>query len=348
MRWLRSNGTQGRRRLGDHQAVGRRRDLGAAEPIGQGDHPKRKRDRAENVRTSAPIGSAREPQPDDLGRAPADVEDDGVRDARMEQRGAAGDDETRLFPTRDDLDLEPDLLVHPGEKRLAIRRAAAGFGRHIASGGDLAGNDLLGANSQRVEGARHCNIARARRSRPALRRAGRCGKTRRRRESPRRPAARPAADNYSFPRSSAARWRAKRCTTRGDAAVPPKSSGARGSGRNATSAAAPTGPAARGSSRCHAGVVAPPPTDPLLLSGFSTAGVPSRSHARPAMLAQPGSKSKPRKCLRFQPGRPSTQRRVGMISDDRVSERFRRGEAALRSRLGDRLTVGQRTLTPPV
>ena len=123
------------------------------------------------------------------------------------------------------------------------------------------------------------------------------------------------------PRSSAARWRAKRCTTRGDAAVPSKSSGARGSGRNATSAAAPTGPAARGSSRCHAGVVAPPPTDPLLLSGFSTAGVPSRSHSRPAMLAQPGSKSKPRKCLRFQPGRPSTQRRVGMISDDRVSAR---------------------------
>ena len=30
-------------RLGNHRAVGRRRNFGAAEPIGQGDHPERKR-----------------------------------------------------------------------------------------------------------------------------------------------------------------------------------------------------------------------------------------------------------------------------------------------------------------
>src|SRR5215471_10029192 len=128
---------KGRRRLGHNQAIGRGRDLGAAEAIRQGDHPERKGEGAENVRAAAPVGSARQSQPDNLGRAPADVENKGIGDAGMQQWSAARDDEARLLAARDDLDLEPDLFVHPGKKSLAISRAAAGLGGDVATGFDF-------------------------------------------------------------------------------------------------------------------------------------------------------------------------------------------------------------------
>ena len=61
---------KGRRRLGNHQMVGRGRDVGTAEPIGQGDDPEGKGDCTKNVRAPAPVGSACQPQPDDLVEPP--------------------------------------------------------------------------------------------------------------------------------------------------------------------------------------------------------------------------------------------------------------------------------------
>jgi hypothetical protein len=76
----------------------------------------------------------------------------------MQQWGAAGDHEARLFPARDDLDLKPDLITHPGEKRFAIGRAAAGFGCDVTPSRDFASSNLCRAHSERIEGARHGGI----------------------------------------------------------------------------------------------------------------------------------------------------------------------------------------------
>ena len=76
----------------------------------------------------------------------------------MQQRRAAGDDQTRLFSARDDLDLEPDFIVHPGEKGLTIGGAAAGLGGDVTAAGNFAGSDFVSANSQRIEGAHHRSI----------------------------------------------------------------------------------------------------------------------------------------------------------------------------------------------
>src|ERR1700675_824521 len=89
-------------------------------------------------------------QPDDLGRAAADIEDQRVRNARVQERRAAGDDQPGLLGPRDDLELDPDLLAHPVEKRGAIVGAAAGLGRNIAAGGDRALADLAGAHPERL------------------------------------------------------------------------------------------------------------------------------------------------------------------------------------------------------
>src|SRR5207253_162649 len=83
----------------------------------EGQHPKRKRYRAENLRPP-PVAASPQPQPYDLGRAPTDIEHDRVGNARIEQWSAAGDDEPRLFGARDDFDLDADFFVHPGEERL--------------------------------------------------------------------------------------------------------------------------------------------------------------------------------------------------------------------------------------
>ena len=141
-------------RLGNHGAVGRRRDFGPAKPIGQGDDAERKRNRAEDL-GAPPMAPAPQPQPDDFGRTPADIEHDRVGNARIEQRSAAGDNEPRLLGARDDFDLDPDLRSHPGEKRLAIGRLAARLGGDIAAGSNSAGCNLIGANLERVESACH-------------------------------------------------------------------------------------------------------------------------------------------------------------------------------------------------
>ena len=220
------------------------------------------------------------------------------------------------------------------------------------------------------------------------------------------------------PRSRAANWGANRCATGGEDLAPLKSSAAARSDGNAATA---------------------PPTDPLLLSGFSTASEPSRlsatgnasaarrqiktsldrgwfrilkigatkspRHTRVAgryhidprrgphdgpcgispvhvttdakrrkitkqqeMVARLVDKISRRRSPRnhmpidmlkggrtagprgvgARVRRATTQRRLVVVSDEHVARRIPVGRGPQSSRMGDRLTVGQRTLTPPV
>src|SRR5581483_932670 len=94
-------------------------------------------------------------QPDDLGRAAADIEDDRVRKTRVEQRRAAGHHQPRLLRGRDDLDVDTDLVADPREKLAAIDRAPACLGRNVTAEQYLAVVDLAGAYPQRLDRARH-------------------------------------------------------------------------------------------------------------------------------------------------------------------------------------------------
>ncbi len=116
------------------------------------------------MRAPAPSVAGAEAQPDDLGRSATDIEDNGVGHPRIEQRGAAADDETCLLDGRDDLDLEADLVAHAAEELVAIRRAAACLGRDIAPGGDRREAILSAQTLRALDGAHH---------RPSDKRAGR-------------------------------------------------------------------------------------------------------------------------------------------------------------------------------
>ena len=73
----------------------------------------------------------------------------------IEQRRAAGDDQPRLFLGADDLERDAGLAFDPGHELGAIGGAAAGFGGDGARAGDVMRGDLLGADFERFDGARH-------------------------------------------------------------------------------------------------------------------------------------------------------------------------------------------------
>ena len=152
--------------LGDHGAVDRRRHLDAAKPLGEGDDAERQGDRAEDLRHT--VAGAMPAQPHDLGRAAADIEDERVRNARMQQRRAAGDDEPGLLGGGDDLELDADLVAHAVEKLGAILGAAAGFGCDITAGHDLALAELAGADPQGLDRPRHRRLGEPAGGREAL------------------------------------------------------------------------------------------------------------------------------------------------------------------------------------
>lgn len=103
--------------------------------------------------TPVAIIAAFEANQNDLGRTAADVKDQSVRDARIEQRGTAGDDKPRLLSGRDDFDVEPGLTAHPGKKLMAIGRPATRFRGDIAAASDPAEGNLVGADLQGLDRA---------------------------------------------------------------------------------------------------------------------------------------------------------------------------------------------------
>ena len=112
-----------------------RRDVAAAVPLADVDHADRQRHPVADAVGHAPAAAVagHEVDPDELGRAAADVEEDGAGGRRIDQRGAAGDGEACLGLARDDLELEPGLGAH------ALDELGAVLGRAAGLGGDQAG-----------------------------------------------------------------------------------------------------------------------------------------------------------------------------------------------------------------
>ena len=228
------------------------------------------------------------------------------------------DDQPRLLGGRDDLELDADLLAHPGEKRVAIGRPPARLGRDVAAGGDVALADLAGADPAAPRSCAPSPPRTARRSRPAPRRAGRCAKTRRRRESRRRRGARPAAaivgaeierGELACKRTLVARRRGFTKVRRAEPFRPP---------------------------RATPSVLKFP-----LPNALSTASLSSQSSSPVMLTRQADDKSKPRN-RQARPYTTLTRYGIGGYTPGHPQ-----GAPRL-SRMGDRLTVGQRTLTPPV
>src|SRR5262249_30692751 len=140
--------------------------------------------------------------------------------------------------------------------------------------------------------------------------------------------------------SSAAYGGANRCATGSAEFIARKFDIAERSSRNPLLIHLPPAPAAPDAIRPCAGAVAPP-TGPPVLSGLSTATHLS-PRARSAMLAQRQTKSNHCYSRSVACGSPQGLSNPGSMCYQLPAS------ARLRSRMGDRLTVGQRTLTPPV
>ena len=75
-----------------------------------------------------------------------------------QQPCAAGDHQPCLLAGRDDLDLDAGRLAHPYQELGAIGGAAAGLGSDVAAGADAALPQLVGADLEGIDGARHCRL----------------------------------------------------------------------------------------------------------------------------------------------------------------------------------------------
>lgn len=95
------------------------------------------------------------PEPDEFGRAAANIEQHHTFGLPVRERSAAGRREMRLHLAREHLEFELQLLTHAGEKSCAIARDTAGFGGHEADARDAAFIDLLAADREGFERAAH-------------------------------------------------------------------------------------------------------------------------------------------------------------------------------------------------
>ena len=93
-------------------------------------------------------------EPQELGAAAADVDQQHVLGRRIDQRQAAEQREQRLLLVRQDLEGEPGDPLDPGEELDAVARAPAGLGRDAAQPADVVARDDPGADPQRRDRAR--------------------------------------------------------------------------------------------------------------------------------------------------------------------------------------------------
>ena len=105
---------------------------------------------------------------DELGRAAADVEDQGRAVAGLEQPVAAEHGKPRLFLGRDDLEADAGLAPHPLDEVAAVDRAAAGLGGDRTGEAHPAAAQFLGAYGQRGDGAVHRAVGKLARGRHAF------------------------------------------------------------------------------------------------------------------------------------------------------------------------------------
>ena len=101
------------------------------------------------------IGGLAAVQPQDLGAATADVDQQGRLGAGLDQGQTSEQRQVRLLLVRQDLELDPGRPAHPGQELGPVERAAAGLGRDAAGlAHAVAGHDP-GAHPERRDRARH-------------------------------------------------------------------------------------------------------------------------------------------------------------------------------------------------
>ena len=118
-------------------------DIGAAEPLGNGDDAFRHRDPGID-RVIARLDR----QPAHLGRAAANVEQQHPRRIGRDQRRCPGNCQTSLGLAIDHLELETGLLGHLVDEGFAVRRHPARLGGDQPEAVDLPPAQLVGADPQ--------------------------------------------------------------------------------------------------------------------------------------------------------------------------------------------------------
>ena len=181
-----------------HRREDLRRDVVAAKGLGERDDAEPQRfpgfDARRDRRARAPAR-----HPDDFRRAAADVEQDGRLGLLVGELAAAGRGEKGLGLAIDDLEMHAQGVAHPLKELPAVQRRIGRPPSRQPRPRDAARAHLVAAD---LAAHRACARSPLRTGGPfakAPRRAGRCGKRRRRRESRPRSAARPAAGNCSCP-----------------------------------------------------------------------------------------------------------------------------------------------------
>jgi hypothetical protein len=132
--------------------IGFRGDVPAAETLGERDDAER--DRHPGLDPRRRILHVRIAfDPDQFGRAAADVEQDGTPPFCVEQRRAADHGQRGLGLPVDHLEVDAGLGSDPVAKAVGIGGGAAGLGRDQPQALGLAVADLVAADAQRRDGA---------------------------------------------------------------------------------------------------------------------------------------------------------------------------------------------------
>ena len=135
-----------------HPRIGFDRDVTSAEMLGQSDDAERDRHPRLDPRRRVLFGGVAL-DPDQLGRAAADIEQDGAPPLYVEQRRATDHGQRRFGLAIDHLEPDAGLARDAGAKAVGIGGGAAGLGCDQPQAAGLAIADFIAADAERRDGA---------------------------------------------------------------------------------------------------------------------------------------------------------------------------------------------------
>ncbi len=138
----------------DHRIVDLARHDSTTVTLRECDDPDRQRRPPDDIglRRSA-MDAVRPVQPDHLGGATADVEEDDAGRGRIEQLGAAGSGQSGLSRRIHDLKLEAGFVGDAGAEFTAVLGGAAGLGGDQPRAMDATRTHFIAADQKRLDGA---------------------------------------------------------------------------------------------------------------------------------------------------------------------------------------------------